>query len=100
MRDQEIQSSKEAKRVEKRKAEEVELLAKDQVRKKAYLAREQEIENGQKAEAAERGENHANEEIKELAREKARKEAYVAREKAIAQDQEARKLKAKKQPSQ
>ncbi len=96
MRDREIQSSKETKRAEKSKAEEVELLAKDQVRKKAYLAREQEIEKGQKAKAAKRGENHASEEIKELAREKARKEAYTVREKAIAEALETR-LKDKKQ---
>ena len=100
MRDQEEQSLKEAKRVEKSKAEEVELLAKDQVRKKDYFAREQEIEKGQKAKAAKRGENHANEEIKELAKEKARREAYAAREKAIARDQEARKVNVKKQPPQ
>jgi len=48
MRDQEEQSLKETKRVEKRAAEEAERLAKEQVRKKAYLAREQAIEEAQK----------------------------------------------------
>ena len=38
MRDQEKQSLKNARQVEKRSAEEAELLAKEQVRKKTYLA--------------------------------------------------------------
>ena len=60
MTDQEEQSLKEAKRAEKRAAEEIEQSARDQARRKANLAREQ----------------------------------------AIEEDQEARKLKAKKQPSE
>ncbi len=40
MENQEEQSLKEAKRSEKRAAEEVEQLARDQVRREAYLARE------------------------------------------------------------
>jgi hypothetical protein len=49
MKDQEEISAKEARRKENLKAEEVEQASKDQVRRKAYQARELEIEKGQKA---------------------------------------------------
>jgi hypothetical protein len=49
MTDQEEQSLKETKRKEKRVAEEIEQLAKDQTRKRANLAREQAIEEDQEA---------------------------------------------------
>ena len=49
MRDQEEQSPKEAKRVEKRTAKEAEQLAKDQARRKAYLASEQAIAEDQES---------------------------------------------------
>jgi hypothetical protein len=49
MTDQKEQSLEETKRKEKRIEEETEGLAKEQVRKKAYLAREQAIEEDQKA---------------------------------------------------
>jgi len=77
---------------------EADWLAKEQVRKKAYLAREQAIEEAQKERGAKRSEKRANEEIDQLARDQARRETYLAREKAIAEAQEARRLKAKKQP--
>ena len=48
MVDQEEQSPKDARRLEKRAAEEAERLAKEQERGKAYLAREQVIEEAQK----------------------------------------------------
>jgi hypothetical protein len=48
MTDQEKQSLNEAKRREKRAAEEIEQLAREQARRKAYLAREQVIEKDQK----------------------------------------------------
>jgi hypothetical protein len=54
VRDQEERSIKEAKRKEKSIVEEAERLAKVQVRKKAYLAREQEIEANQKEREAKR----------------------------------------------
>ena len=47
MRNQEGQSLKETRRLEKRAAEEAERLAKEQERKKAYLAREQAIVEAQ-----------------------------------------------------
>jgi len=77
---------------------EAERLAKEQTRKKAYLAREQAIEDAQKERETKRSEKRAKEEIDQLAREQARREAYLAREKATAEDREAKKLKNKKQP--
>ena len=69
MTDQEEQSLKEAQRKEKLKAEEAEQVAQDQVRKKAYLAKEQEIEKGQKARELRQAEKRASEDIKDSARE-------------------------------
>ena len=63
MTDQEEQSLKETKRKEKRIGEEAEGLAKEQGRKKAYLAREQAIEEAQKAKKTKRSENRTKEEI-------------------------------------
>lgn len=45
-------------------------------------------------------EKRATEEPVRLAKEQARRKADLAREQAIAEDQEARRLKAKKQPSE
>lgn len=97
MTDQEEQSLKEAKRKEKRIQEEVELLAKEQVRKKANLDREEAIAKASKARKTKQAEKQATEEIKQSARDKARRKDTLAREQAIEKDQEARKLKAKKQ---
>ena len=49
MTDQEQQSLKETKRAEKRAAEEIEQLARDQARRKANFTREQAIEEDQEA---------------------------------------------------
>lgn len=49
MTDQEEQLLKETKRAEKRAAEDIEQLARDQARKKANLAREQAIAEAQEA---------------------------------------------------
>jgi hypothetical protein len=68
-------------RKEKLKAEEAKLLAKEQARTKAYLAREQELEKGQKARELREAGKRASEDIKGFAREKARKETYLAQEK-------------------
>ena len=100
MKDQEDNSLKETLRKEKLKAEEVEQVAKDQTRKKAYLAREQEIEKGQKARETRQGEKRASEDIRDSAREKLRKETYLAQEKKTAGQQDARKLKDEKQSPQ
>ena len=88
-------SAKETLRKDKLKAEEAQSLTRDQERSKAYLAREQKIENGQKIKENQRTEDRVGEENRELVKEKARKEAYAAREKILAQEQETRKLKNK-----
>ena len=99
MKDKEEHSAKDTMRAKKLGAQEVERLTNEQVRAKAYLAREQEIEKAQKAKDTKRAENRASEDIKKLARENARKEAYFAKEKAIAEAQETRKLQNKRQTS-
>jgi len=98
MNDPKNNSEKESKRVENLKKQEADQLFKEKVRKKAFLAREQEIEKRQVKREAERAEILADEEIKDLAKEKARKEAYLAREKAIADAQEARRRRDKTPP--
>jgi hypothetical protein len=98
MKEQEEKSLKETKRKEKRIEEETEGLAREEGRKKAYLAKEQAIEEAQKEKETRRSETRAKEEADQLSRERARREAYLAREKAMAEAQEARKLKAKKEP--
>ena len=97
MSDKEEYSAKETKRKEKLKAEEVEQIAKDEVRKKAYLAREQEIEKSQKAKNAKQAEKRASEDIKDSAREKTRQETYLAHEKQIDEEQKTRRLEERKQ---
>ena len=97
MADREEQLLKETKRAEKRAAEDIEQLARDQARRKANLAREQAIEEDQKEKTAKRAERRAAEEIRQSARDQARRKANLAREQAIAEAQEAKKLKAKKQ---
>jgi hypothetical protein len=96
MKKPEEKSAEENARIEKLKAEEARLLAKEQVRTKVYLAREQEIEKTQKIKETQRAKDLKEEEIREQAKEKARKDAYLAREKIIADEQEARRLKEKK----
>ncbi len=91
MNNQEEKSNKETLRIKKMKDEEARILAKEQARTRAYLAREQEIEKAQKIKEDQRASGRADEEIQEMAKEKARKEAYQARENKIAEDQEARK---------
>ena len=98
MTDQEEQSLKEAKRAEKRTAEEIEQSAIDQARRKANLAREQVIEEDQKEKETKRAGKRDAEEIRQSARGQARRKANLAREQVIEEDQEARKLKDKKQP--
>jgi hypothetical protein len=86
-------SAKETARIEKRKAEDARLQAKEQARTKAYLDKEQEIEKGQKLKEDQRAKDRADEDIREQAKEKARKEAYQAREKIIDEEQKARRAK-------
>ncbi len=93
MSQQEEKTAEETSRIQKLKSEEVKSLAKEEARKQAYLARELEIEKGQKAKEDQRARERADEDVREAAKEKARKEAYQAREKAIAEDQAARRLK-------
>ena len=95
MRDNETQSLKETKRKEKAVAEEAKRVIKEQVRKKAFLAREQVIKEASKVKESQRATKRANEESKQLSKDRARKEASLAREQAIAEDQKARKFKPK-----
>jgi hypothetical protein len=97
MKDQDTPEAKEAKRKQKLKAEEAAILIQDEVRKKAYRAKEVDRERSQQAKETQRAELRTNEDIKELAKEKARKEALFAKEKAMDEAQEARKLKEKKE---
>ena len=99
MRDKEEYSAKENKQIEKLKADETVRLAKEDIRKEAYLAKEHEIEKVQKAKDAKQSEKHASENITDSAREKGRKETYLAQEKKIAEGHEARRLKDKKYSS-
>jgi hypothetical protein len=89
-------STKEIKRIEKLKAEQAATLIQDDVRKRAHLAKEEEIEKVKKAKDAKHAEKNAAENIKDLAREKARKDTYLAQEKKLAEGHEARRLKDKK----
>ncbi|MFH1031800.1 MAG: hypothetical protein V1767_04485 [Chloroflexota bacterium] len=93
MEEQEKQSLKETERREKRIEFEAELIAKEQVRKKAYLAREEAIEKTSKANETKRAEKRAREEIEQLSKDQARRQALFAKEQAIAEAQEARKAK-------
>ncbi|MDD5700681.1 MAG: hypothetical protein PHU23_01410 [Dehalococcoidales bacterium] len=96
MKRQEENTAAETSRIEKLKIEEAKLLAKEQARTQAYLAREREIEKAQKIKEDQRTRDRADEESRELAKEKVRKEAYQAKEKAISDDLEARRQKNKK----
>jgi hypothetical protein len=93
MESHEPNSAQEILRKENLKAQDVKSLSKEQDRIKAYAAREQKIENGQKIKENKRADDLAKEAIRELAKEKARKEAYQAQEAQIAQAQAARKAK-------
>ena len=97
MTDQEEQSLKATERKEKRLEEETEQLAREQVRKKAYLIREKAAEKVSKVKKTKRTEKQATKDIEQLAREQTRKKAYLAKEQALAEAHEARKLKADKQ---
>jgi hypothetical protein len=96
MKGREEYSAKETKQIENLKAEEAARLAKEDIRKKAYLAKEQEIENAQKAKDAKQSEKRVSENAKDLAREEERKETFSAQEKKLAEGHEARRLKDKK----
>jgi len=93
MADREEQSLKETKRKEKRLEEEAERLAKEQVRRKDTLAREQAIEEDQKERETKRKEKRAAEEIRQSARDRARRKDTLTRERAIEEEQKAKKTK-------
>jgi len=95
MRDNETPSLKETKRKEKAAGEEAKRVSKEQIRKKAFWAREEATKEASKEKEAQRTIKRANEGIKQLSKDQMKKEAYLAREKAIAEDQKARKLKNK-----
>ena len=81
---------------DKRAAKEAERLAKEQARKKTWLAGEKAIEEAQKVAQAKRAEKRAVEEAEQLAKEQARKKTWLAQEKAIAEATEARKARENK----
>ena len=95
MRDQEEQQLNVTNREERRSAEEARQLAKEQGRKKVYMAREEAIEKAAKEKGTMRAQKSANDEIEQLVKDQARKKAFLAREQAIAEAQKARKLKHK-----
>ena len=76
---------------DKKLQKEAERLAKEQVRKKAWFAREQAIEEAQKVAEAKRAEKRAAEEADQLAKEQARKKAWLAKEQAIEEAREERR---------
>jgi hypothetical protein len=72
-------------------------LAREEERRKAYLAREEAIKKSSGAGQAERSEKRTVEEAEQAVREQARREAFLAREKALAEAEEARKLRENRQ---
>lgn len=98
MSDQQNKPGKETTSKEKHAAEEALRAAKEQERKKAYLAKEQAIQKASDSRRTEQAAKRATEESDRLAREETRKRAYSAKEKGTAEASEARKLKGKEQP--
>ena len=88
-------TEKELEQLEKRKIEDAKSLAREQVRKEAYNAREQSLEKSQEAKSAKRAEKTSAEDLKQLEREKARKESFISREKSLAEAEAMRKNKEK-----
>ncbi|MFC2020326.1 hypothetical protein ACFLU1_00805 [Chloroflexota bacterium] len=88
---------KETQRAEKRAAEDIKQLARDQARMEDTLVREKAIEEDQKKRETQRAEKRAAEDINQLARDQTRRKDTLVREQAIAEEQEARKLKFQKQ---
>ena len=84
------ETTRETLRLEKLHSAEAKLLAREKVRTKAYLVREQEIEKVQKQKEDQRALERVSQEIKDQSKEKARREAYVAREEKIAANLAAR----------
>ncbi len=98
MGDQKEQPQKDDKRSGKRAAEEAERITKEQLRKRAYLVKEETIEKASKARKTRQMEKQTAEEIRQSDKDQTRKKIYFAKEQALAEAQEARKLKAKNQP--
>jgi hypothetical protein len=91
-----LKESKDIQQSNRIKAEQEEILARDQARKAVFLAKEQQIAKVQDARENQRSEARVKEESRQAAREKARRETYLAHEKAISDAHEARKLKENK----
>jgi hypothetical protein len=81
---------------DKRAAKEAERLAKEQARKKTWLAQEKAIEEAQKVAQAKRAEKRVVEEAEQLANEQARRKTWLAQEKAIAEATAARRARENK----
>jgi hypothetical protein len=97
MKDQRKPSELETRQKEKGDAEDARRLASEQDRKKAYLAREQAIQQAADSRHSEQAGKRAGEEADRLAREETRKKTYSAREKDMAEAHEARRMKDKGQ---
>ena len=81
-----------ARQTDKEAAKKAENLAKEEVRRKAWFAREKAMEEAQEIARAKRKEKRAVEEAQQLAREQVRKKDWLAREQAIAEATEARRV--------
>ena len=97
MTDQEKQSQKETKRVEKHAAGEKKQLARDEARREDTKARERAIEEGQEKRKTREAVKRAADEPGRLAKDQARRIDTLARERANEETQKTRKLKARKQ---
>ena len=93
MRDQEEQSLKDTKELEKRATSEAGRLAKKQERRKSDLAREEAIGKGLKARKAKESERRVTEEAGRLAKRQETRKSDLAREEAIGKGLKARKAK-------
>jgi len=92
MKDQTNPSQKDNRQDEKHVAEEARRIAEEQKRKKAYFAKEEELEILSKIKASEHAAKRVAEEVEQSSKDQARKAAYLAREKDIADAETARKL--------
>jgi hypothetical protein len=96
MTEQDEQSIKKTRQMEKRKTEDAEMLAREQARKKDYIEREIALEQAGKARQSKKMEQQITDENKRLASEQIRKQNYLLKEKALSEANEVRKNKEKK----
>jgi hypothetical protein len=95
MKEQERRPKQETGQKESLDGGEARRVAEGQQRKKAYLAKEQTIQQASDSRHAKQAGKRADEEADRLAREEQRKKAYSAKEKNMAEAHEARRLRDK-----